>query len=447
MLKIGKVEKEEVKAKCKALVFGFDHCGFTLTDKKETINGIEYHYSKYETHVDLSQYDYCVIPSGIFESIELRRSYIGNSNECKYDKERLLEFDRMVINFIRNKGKMIFLMSEITKEIPIDDYRSHKIHETDLAKKILLQFFSRSESPKDQPPLQHKRNEFQKFTEKYGVGKTRLNTGAELEFTPLIGTYDNENIFGVELLDKRLFFLPFHTTKKDFKSLIDLSLSTVESVMNYIQNHTVNIPEWVKSFSFQSEVSIKEKILELEKLMEAETEKQIAFDSYKSILCNQGDPLASEIVKILKNYFGLIVDDKDEKLDDFAILNDNHEVICSGEIKGVAGDCKRQYLSQLNANRDMKEYPSGLKGLLVINDGMKIKSVTDKGNTKIPNDCLLYAQKENINIIRTIDLLNLMQLTEDKDISERREFFHKIISGESGWIQCIGKNLQLHKPK
>lgn len=448
MIQLNRKVKDEVKNNIRVLVFGFDQCGFTLTtEKRESLNGIEYNYVPYSQHVDLAEYDVCVVPSGIFESIERYSSYMGTHEGCKYDKERLLEFDRMVINFLKNRKVLIFLMSDIRKEIDIGSYRTSDISETDLAKKMLLGFFPLSASHQVQPHLKHNRNEFQKYTEKYGVGKTRVfSNDKDLNFTTLISSQSDE-VFGVELIDKRLFFLPYHTTKKDFKSLSDLLSLAVESVTNYIQNHTVNIPEWVKSFSFANEVSIQKKIAELKELIEVETEKQVELDSCKSILCNQGDPLAVEIIKILKKFFGLIVDDKDEKLDDFSILNEKGEIICSGEIKGVAGDCKRQYLSQLNANRDMKDYPVGMKGLLIINDGMKIKTISDKGSTTISNDCLIYALKENINILRTIDLLNLMVLVEDKTIDERRALFNKLLVGEAGWIKCDSSKMEIVRSK
>lgn len=435
------------KISSRVLSFGFDGCGFTLDGYPKIVtNGIEYNFVQYDSHVDLNEFDVCIIPSGIFESITRRSNFMENFEICKFDHEKLLEFERMVVNFLKNKKVIIFLMSGIKKQINGEGYSTPDISHTDLAKKMLLNLFPQSGSIREEPHLKHNRNEFQKFTEKYGIGKTRIYSYADIESTTLISSASG-SVFGVELFDKRLFFLPYHTTNKDFNSLNDLSVLATESVLNYIQNHTVNIPEWVKAFTFIGESSIQEKITELKKSIDVELEKLIALDGYKSLLCNQGDPLAIEVVKVMKSYFGLNVDDKDEKLDDFSILDDAGEVLCSGEIKGVAGDCKRQYLSQLNANRDMKGYPEGTKGLLIINDGMKIKTISEKFLTAIANDCLIYAEKESINIIRTIDLLNIMALLEDKTLVERKEFLTKLLKGKAGWIKCDSTKVEIVKAK
>ncbi|MDC1174203.1 hypothetical protein OAT67_02335 [Bacteriovoracaceae bacterium] len=448
MIKLGKSEsKNDDSVKTKVVAFGFDQCGFEVDSYKKISNGFEYNFVKYDTHTDINQYDICIIPSGIFEELERRSNYMDSYVNCNFDKARLLEFERMILNFIRNKKTLIFLMTEIVKEISAGSYRTQNIEETDLAKKYLLSFFPRSESRNEVPHLNHNRNEFQKFTEKYGVGKTLILTGynSELEFTPLISS--GSSTFGVELLDKRLFFLPYHTTKYNFQSLHDLISSTVESATSYIQNHTVNVPDWVKDYNFTSEELCNKKIIELEKEIEEESNKLAKIEGYKSILCNQSDALAIEVTKILKSFFGLNIDDIDEKLDDFSILNDENNVICSGEIKGVAGNCKRKYLSQLNANRDMKEYPDGTKGLLVINDNLKIKTIPEKFETDIPNDCLVYSIKENINIIRTIDLINLMKLHEENSIEERLTLINSFITGEPGWIKCDGESFEIVKNK
>ncbi len=432
----------------KVLAFGFDRCNFDCYVASRVSNEFEIIFARYDEHVDLNDYEICIIPSGIFETIERRSSLITDAVFHSYDKQRLLEFERMIMNFIKSKKILIFLISETIRKLRLNDLNTKKIEDSDLAKKYLLGFFPNSSSKFEEPHLKHNKNEFQKYTEKYGVGKTLIIPDSysekKVEYTRLIS--DGSNNYGVELLEKKLFFLPYHTTQKSFESLYSLITITIESVTNYILNNTVNIPDWVKNYQFTSEKNCNLRIIELEKQIEVESKKLEELERFKSILCNQGDSLVSEVVKILRSFFGQEVDDKDEKLDDFSILNEDGVVICSGEIKGVSGNCKRAYLSQLNANRDMKDYPDEMKGLLIINDNLKNRDIRKKFESEIPNDCLKYAMKENINIVRTIDLLNMMKIYELKSMHDRKLFFKKLILGGSGWLKCDGETIELIIP-
>ena len=416
----------------KILIYGFDKLGFELPLTDHTSNQNVYKFKGCSSQVELLDFDYIIICSGAFEKFIEKRETFDFYWDCESDEEGISAFERMIRNCLKKNKKIIFLMNEFERYL-----KGQNLSHTDLAKKWLLNFFPYSKKISNQSFLTHKRNEFQTYVENYGVGKIQIvedNNDPDLEFTRLI-TDNHDNIFGVEL-NKDLFFLPFQTTAKDPESLIKMAILVHKAVSDYVANYELNLPEWVLEFNFKSEKNLNEEIENLEKQLLNRRNALEKNNSYKSILANQGDTLANMVVNILKNYFDFDVRDYNEKLEDFEIIDENGEVIVSGEVKGVAKSCARKHISQLITNRDVREHNfEKVKGMFIINDWRTKKKIEDKVATEIPHDCINVAQNNNVVIMRTIDLLNYMKSVEGLSKEERGEKFIKLVMNSTGHLK------------
>lgn len=186
-------------------------------------------------------------------------------------------------------------------------------------------------------------------------------------------------------------------------------------------------PEWFNKIQILDDVklysnkdSLKKQKEQLLTLIDENAEKIKGNRELKSILYTNGEELVHGVFTILKEIVGSdFTHFKDEKKEDFnCLLKDSHFV---GEIKGVNENVKNKNLSQLDIHvegyRESKDIEQNkVKGLLIINPLRKTKPV-DRAD--IHADTIDKAiNKYGVLIIRTSDLLKLLELYRDRKIDK-----------------------------
>ncbi len=174
-------------------------------------------------------------------------------------------------------------------------------------------------------------------------------------------------VVGVEFYGK-FFFLPFHSTNLSEENAELLVKELVRAIHDYTQKRRTQIPEWVNQFQFEEEGVLREKQKDLLSELNELENNIIEFQSFKGILTQSGDALKDTVVLILRKFFKLSVTDVEDFKEDAFIRNNDNQIIVVVEIKGTKGVIKRQYISQLDANRDRNGISPSVPGLLIIND-------------------------------------------------------------------------------
>ena len=165
------------------------------------------------------------------------------------------------------------------------------------------------------------------------------------------------------------------------------------------------------------------------------------YSKFKSILYLRGDKLVDSVILVLKE-MGLKTFRKDIKEEDFWILDEerNKEIIC--EVKGIKKNCKREHINALDTHRDRNELKDDFPALLIINSFAEAKNLKSK-DQEISPDIIKHAIKNNILVIRTLDLLYAFDLTKANKI--KLSEFMKALKNESGWIRVIDDKIEIKK--
>lgn len=202
----------------------------------------------------------------------------------------------------------------------------------------------------------------------------------------------------------RLFFLPFHTTKRDLVTLNLVATAVSNAVLDYRQKRILEVPAWVEEFKFENEEKLR---IEIESLLgeiaEREGQLQIWRD-YKTILNASGDILKDRVVTILRQFFGLKVDAKEEFREDAKIVDDADKTLAFLETKGTKGGIRREYINQVDSHRERASLSPSVPGVLVINNEMSVSGIKKRSETKVPVEQIAHAKTLNVLIVRTIDL-------------------------------------------
>lgn len=163
----------------------------------------------------------------------------------------------------------------------------------------------------------------------------------------------------------------------------------------------------------------------------AETERKIVHKKellerqhfLKSILWLKHDALRDSCLAVL-NEMGILTRKHDIGIEDFWILNEDNIKQCICEVKGKDGDIIKKDILKFQLTIDAAQKDEGFPSLLIANTHNKSNTLDDK-DKPVPSNVVEHAFRNKILIVRTLDLIKLMDLFQHgKILSE--EILEKI---------------------
>jgi len=415
------------------IAFGFEQIGFTLPKESSihiknigNINFIPL------SNKNIENADGVIIPQGIFEKITLDNLGLYATQNVEVYEDHLLEKEKELINLIQ-KGKWVcFLVQEIIDSISKGRYNSRDISDTDLCKRVLNLFGIWRGIMKGESSIACKNDAFKQYLGKFGIAKTYYSKHSiDNELCHILAVSASDNVVAFEFSNYS-FFLPFHTTKKDEKSLKKLLEILCTAIIDYRQKNIIQIPKWLDEFQFNKEAEMKTKINELMKNITSFQKELELWRNYKTILATSGENLRKAVINIFENYFKLIINPIDNNIEDAKILDENDKILSFMEVKGTKKGVKREHINQVDSHRERNGFSDSIPGLLIINNEMSINGIEERFNTKIAEEHIKHAKNLKVLIIRAIDLLYIMKLYEEQ--ADKGQKFLKIILSEPGLL-------------
>jgi len=437
-----KTRENETSLEQFIFAYGFDKAGFHCSSKPVGILGsAKVVYVEFDSSLKLDDADGVIIPSGIFEKITAKEWMFDSWYEVECCRDLMLEREKQVWNLIQGGKWVCFLVDEIIDRPK--GKQSADATDTDLCKRILNRLeVKRLQETHGLQVLGSKCPEFADYIRDYGVAKTAFYPQPSSAQPAAEIALCGDQIVAFEV-DRKFFFLPFHTTNTDPDSTAELVRVVAEAVSKYRQNRSEDIPEWADAFEFAGETTLKR---ESEKLKSRLAEVGNSIDGYrinKSILVSSGDALRDSLVSILRDFFGLTIDSLDEHREDSKVIDDKGQTLVLLEFKAMNSGVRQEDVSQINFHRDRAGLAETLPGVLVANSSRKVTSIQDRLGAEIDGKQIQYARNQNVLIVRTIDLLFLMRKVEDKPVAERREMLMAAFSAGGGWLKASESSYEI----
>ena len=112
------------------------------------------------------------------------------------------------------------------------------------------------------------------------------------------------------------------------------------------------------------------------------------------------------------------------------------------EIKGVRGNFRRANVNQVDTHRERLDLNTETPGILIMNTFMEAKNLKEKDQRPHP-DIVKKAARENVLILRTLDLIRLANLVEKGCVSkaEAENMFLK----SAGWLRTDEHSVQVEQ--
>ena len=412
--------------------YGFDGAEFTCPSNPVDVVGVgTIRFVKLQDCDKLDDADGVIVPSGIFERFKYSSSYGTRTCRVEVNRDLLMERERQILNLVKVGKWVCFLVTEVNDHP--DSYSD--AFDTDLCKLALNTLgVSRQAIPDGLQASDSLCPEFAEYIRDYAVAKTVFFDLPESVEHSVIARH-NSNAVAFEA-GRKLFFLPFHTTLADHKSLSDIISVVATAVSNYRHNRREDIPEWADTFEFAEEATLKQERDGLKARFRVISEQIHSWRINKSILLSSGDALRDRLIIILRDYFGLKIDPLDEHREDAKVIDDKWQTLVLLEFKAMSYGVKRDDVGQINYHRDGAGLDGDTPGVLIANCNRKTTSIAERLGAEIDGKQIQYAKNQNVLIIRTIDLLCLMKQVESKGIPERKAEIMRLFTSGGGWLKA-----------
>lgn len=425
--------------KIKIMVYGVETIGYKYEDDIETKEfSITFH--PIDTDEEFNNFDLVIFFDKTFE----RRS--DGKIFCTDEKE-LLKRIKQLFSLLNKGGSVCALVYRVQDEYWTEPYfggpQKHYSDDTSLLKVFLNDIgIGPSERHLSDVPLKHFkvfRSEYVDFIEKYGVTETYFANLYKVSehIKPIAKSESMSKNVGL-LYQEKVFLIPCLVADKDVKNTEKLFTSLGKALTESLRKLSTEIPAWIDDqVLFPQEKEIRQTIDEHKKALSGLEEEKNKYHKLKSILCLSGDALVDRVSFAFSTFMGFDVESIEDFKDDLKLFLPDEEdkpvLIAIGEVKGVNSGVKREFINQTDSHRERIGLSTDLPALLIINTRMDAVDLERK-DLEVASEIIQKAVSNNILIIRTLDLINLIQLNENGEIS--LEDVHDIIKTKRGWLKA-----------
>jgi len=299
------------------------------------------------------------------------------------------------------------------------------------------------------------RSEFRDFLRSYGIVSNVFVVNINLESVICTMNYvladsnlqneitkfkDNAVIgFTLKKIKGLITFLPFHMGSTfNRNELPNLVMELAEALDTHRKNLIFQPPSWINIVRLDEEEKIRNRISELGdelQLIRNLLDKQLEL---KSVLWVKHSQLVEACIAVLDS-MGIksVKDDIGEE--DFWILKQKTKVIIS-ECKGKDNNLTREDVSMLDIHRDARGKDENFPALLIVNNFNKVNSLAEK-DIPIASNVIQHAVKLNILVIRSLDLIGLLDLYQKKSISSSDIIGY--FSKSAGWMKVSDGKIEI----
>ncbi|MCP4146036.1 MAG: hypothetical protein GY752_12250 [bacterium] len=237
------------------------------------------------------------------------------------------------------------------------------------------------------------------------------------------------------IINKNVYFIPSlkpNNRPEVIREYFSLLATGLTSSYNKLQ---ITLPDWIEEFEFSEEEILSDEQQTLEARISEIEERRGVLRKYKSSLILSGDDLAACTSEIFLHGFGIPVDTKDELREDFKVLDSEGNPVLLCEVKGTNKGVKREYVNQADSHRERSGFQDEFPTTLIVNTNIKNSRTITEKDQDVAKEQVLHAVKMNILIIRTLDLLELLKIYLDGQLSIEQVM--DLFITNNGWLKVI----------
>jgi hypothetical protein len=282
-------------------------------------------------------------------------------------------------------------------------------------------------------------NELRQFFELYGAASSTLTARHGIGDVKTIASNPSGPVSIV--CSGKVFFIPtllpdsVERAKEFLRLLTDGTISLYENLRD-------GVPSWADEFKLPGEVDMVEKkqgLLEEVTRIEEQTGR---LRKFKRVLVSQSEALVDAAIFALQEGLGLACYREEAFREDLQLRDAQGQCIALVEVKGTSrGGVQREHVNQADSHRERAQLAASFPSILIINTNIKASNLREKDRA-VASEQVQHAARNNILILRTLDLLNLVALRLAGQIDVQG--VTAILTSSAGWLVVNNGEIELH---
>jgi hypothetical protein len=281
------------------------------------------------------------------------------------------------------------------------------------------------------PMVTSKVNELIKFFTLYG--------GAWCSLSPRFGDNASKTLASAHghsasvVVEGWLFAIPTLIPEGTDEAIEEYFTILTDGVVALWERLKEDLPAWAAEYRFPDEATLLETKLRLEREASEIDQHLKEFERLKRVLVLQGEALVDAVMEVFDRVLPLKTRREETFREDLTLIDPAGNAVALAEIKGVSRGLTREHVNQADSHRERNGKPANFPSLLIINTNVKNSiSVADK-DQNLATEQIQHAARNNILVIRTIDLLNLASLLLSGKLSA--DIVVKLLTKSCGWLR------------
>ena len=405
------------------LVYAIERKEICVPRDKVVSGKFELQFAKYGESIEFQRFNGVIVLQGTFEAFErvgnnMLRSYLNHD----WDRDELDKRTKEVMSLIEAGGFVCMLLTD-----PFIDFDENRdFRGTDLSKR-LLGGIHRSNFASRTPVVVSKVNELASFFKSYGAAWSSLEPHGDRGVKVL--AVAGRTAVSI-VVDECMFFVPTLVPSGDPGTYFSTLASGVVSLWERLK---ADVPEWATDYRFPLETDLESEKLRLSARISEIDEELGVFKRFKRVLTAQSEPLVEAVAEVLERLLPLKPRREEAFREDLVLTDHAGDAVALVEIKGVNRGVAREHVNQADSHRERAGQPPEFPSLLIINTNMKnATSIRDK-NQEVASEQVQHAARNNVLILRTLDLLNLASLHLSGKLDDRAII--KLLTTSRGWLK------------
>ena len=417
------------------LAYGIEKKGLPIPKREIAADKYTIEFADYNDAARFQDFDGVIIFQGTFESFtSVSDGFHGSYLKHKWDRDELDKRTKETLALL-DKGGMVCMM--LTDPfIDCDEQKDYR--ETDLSKRLLSIFqIDREGFSTRIPALSSKVNELGKFFGLYGAAWTLLAPRYGNTWSKPLASARRQTVS--MLIQGNLFILPTLIPKPTEEAVEEYFTILLDGGVTLWERLRQDLPEWASEYRFNGEATILETKAKLSHdLLELGARLNFLV-RLKRVLVLQGEPLVEAVIEVFEKTLPL-KPRREEAFREDLTLDSTGNIVALVEVKGVSKGVTREHVNQADSHRERNGMPPEFPSLLIINTNMKNSiSLADKDQTVAPEQ-IQHACRNNVLILRTLDLLNLASLHMSEKLTPDEVV--ELLTKSRGWLK-VGDTVEV----
>ena len=311
----------------------------------------------------------------------------------------------------------------------IDSDEGRDLRETDLSKRLLISAHRNPFSTR-MAIIRSKVDELGKFFKLFGAAWSSLyaKDGDEQAIKTLAAA-GNRSVSVV--IDGRMFAVPTLIPREtEVEEYFTLLADGVVSLWERLRNE---LPEWAGEYRFPEETGILAKRQQLTDELCGVDEQLDGLSRLKRVLATQSDVLVDAVMEVFDKGLSLKSKREESFREDLVLLDAPGDTIALAEVKGVSRGVTREHVNQADSHRERNGLPPTFPSLLIVNTNMRNSTCVADKDQNVAAEQIEHAARNNVLILRTLDLLNLASLHLSGEL--KAEDVVRLLTTTSGWLR------------